>query len=91
MTDLLVTVPKDKDISYKCDYVTAWWNVKRSPQRIEHGDNIFFIQGDEIRYMATFNNIEGRPGNYRIIFHNMKRLERPFKKHPGFRGFRYAV
>jgi hypothetical protein len=53
-------------------------------------DSIYFIEDGEIRYKATFLEVQGGDsGKFRVCFFDMKRLRKPYKKHPGFRGFRY--
>lgn len=87
MSDIIVTIPRDYDMTSKMASLSAYWRVRRWPKETEPGERIYFVQHGEVRYRATIS--EDQHGDCEIDFEDLKELSEPWEKMGGFRGYRY--
>lgn len=87
MTNIIVTVPRDYDMTSKMAIRSPYWRVKRWPKETEPGELIYFVKNGEVRYQATISDFQ--QGENEIDFENLKELSEPREKMKGFQGYRY--
>ncbi len=87
--DIVVTVPKDYDMTSKMATLSPYWRVRRWPKETEPGEHIYFVQKGEVRYRATISDFQ--QGGNEIDFEDLKELPEPRRKMRGFQGYRYML
>jgi hypothetical protein len=83
--DVLVTVPKDYDLSHKMASAICYWRIRGTPRRTKRGEKIYFVHDGEIALVADIVGV----GEDYINFEDLRYLPKPRARHQGFRGFRY--
>lgn len=83
--DVIVTVPRDYDLTSKVASEVCYWRVRGTPRKTKEGEKIYFVHGGEIALVADIVGVNEDS----IDFEDLRYLPDPREKHRSFRGFRY--